>query len=67
MTTVDHVLADLNPPQREAVTTVDGALLILAALLPPTEAVFAFVFILALIFVLLLYGILEVIKFLHRP
>jgi DNA helicase-2/ATP-dependent DNA helicase PcrA len=30
MTTDDHILDDLNPPQREAVTTVDGPLLILA-------------------------------------
>jgi DNA helicase-2/ATP-dependent DNA helicase PcrA len=30
MTTLDHVLADLNPPQREAVTAVDGPVLILA-------------------------------------
>jgi DNA helicase-2/ATP-dependent DNA helicase PcrA len=30
MTTVHHILADLNAPQREAVTAVDGPLLILA-------------------------------------
>ena len=30
MVTTDHILQDLNPPQREAVTAVDGPLLILA-------------------------------------
>src|SRR5262245_38902254 len=30
MTTAEHVLQDLNPPQREAVTAVDGPVLILA-------------------------------------
>jgi DNA helicase-2/ATP-dependent DNA helicase PcrA len=30
MTTAEHVLEDLNPPQREAVTAVDGPVLILA-------------------------------------
>src|SRR5213080_1229690 len=30
MVSTTHILQDLNPPQREAVTTVDGPLLILA-------------------------------------
>ena len=30
MTSADHILQDLNPPQREAVTAVDGPVLILA-------------------------------------